>query len=312
MMNLTDRAKMLEVNVAGIKMKTPIIGASGTFGNGEEYADFVDWSRIGAMSVKGLTLEPRDGNPGRRIAETSAGIMNCVGLQNPGVEAFVQEILPRIKRYETPIIVNINGNTVEDYARITEVLSDAEIDGIEINISCPNTKHGCMAFGVNPDSAALVTQEVKKRAKVPVFVKLSPNVTDITEIARAVEYSGADAVSLINTILGMAIDTKTWRPTLGNVTGGLSGPAVKPIAVRMVWQVAQTVKIPVIGLGGITNTLDAVEFLLAGASAVQVGTANFINPRVMNDIADGLCDYLGEHGLQHVSQLVGQIKLGGK
>ena len=309
-MSSIKREKMLEVNIAGIKMKTPIIGSSGTFGNGEEYADFVDWNYIGAISVKGLTVEPRSGNPGQRIVETPAGIMNCVGLQNPGIEVFVKEILPRIKCYGVPIIVNINGNTVEDYVKITEVLSDAEIDGIEINISCPNTKRGSMAFGINPDSAALVTREVKKRAKVPVIVKLSPNVTDIAEIARAVEASGADAVSLINTLLGMVIDTKTWKPVLGNITGGLSGPAVKPIAVRMVWQVAKAVKIPVIGLGGISSTLDAVEFFLAGASAVQVGTANFVNPRVMNDIAHGLCDYLEARGLQHVNQLVGKIKLG--
>lgn len=310
-MHADMKRKMLEVDIAGIKMRTPVIGASGTFGNGEEYADFIDWNGIGAMSVKGLTIEPRRGNPGRRVAETSAGIMNCVGLQNPGVKVFVNDILPRIKHFDTPIIVNINGNTVEDYVAITEVLSDAAIDGIEVNISCPNTKHGCMAFGVNPDSAALVTQEVKKHATVPVIVKLSPNVTDIAEISRAVEAGGADAVSLINTLLGMAIDTKTWMPVLGNTTGGMSGPAVKPLAVRMVYQVAQAVKIPVIGLGGITNTLDAVEFFLAGASAIQVGTANFTNPRAMNDISDGLCEYLEKRGLSHVNQLVGQIKMPG-
>ena len=292
-------------------MKTPIIGASGTFGNCEEYSDFVDWNKIGAVCVKGLTLEPRQGNAGRRVAETAGGMMNCVGLQNPGVGVFVSEILPRIRCYDTPIIVNINGNTIEDYAGMAEQLAPTDIAGIEINISCPNTKHGCMAFGVHPESAAQVTKAVKERVNFPVIVKLSPNVTDIAEIARAVEGAGADAVSLINTIMGMAIDTKTWKPVLGNVTGGLSGPAVKPIAVRMVWQVAQAVKIPVIGLGGISNALDAVEFFLAGASAVQVGTANFINPRVMNDIADGIEAYLQERGLRHVNELVGRIKLAG-
>ena len=308
-MDAANIKAMLGVNIAGIAMNTPLIGASGTFGNCEEYADFADWSKIGAVSVKGLTLEPREGNPGRRVAETAGGMMNCVGLQNPGVDVFINDILPRVKCYNTPLIVNINGNSVEDYAEITERLSHAAIDGIEVNISCPNTKHGCMAFGVHPETAALVTREVKQRAKVPVIVKLSPNVTDVAEIAQAVEAAGADAVSLINTLLGMAIDTRTWRPVLGNVTGGLSGPAVKPIAVRMVWQVAKVVKIPVIGLGGISNALDAVEFFLAGASAVQIGTANFINPQVMNEIADGLCDYLAARKLTHINQLVGQLKL---
>lgn len=310
-MNHAAKTEMLAVNLAGIQMRTPIIGASGTFGNGEEYDDFVDWDYVGGISVKGLTVEPRNGNHGRRIAETPAGIMNCVGLQNPGIEVFVNEILPRIRVYKTPIIVNINGNTVEDYIKITEMLAGSEVAGIEVNISCPNTKHGCMAFGVNPGSAALVTREVRKRAKVPVIVKLSPNVTDIAEIAQAVEAAGADAVSLINTLLGMAIDTKTWKPVLGNLTGGLSGPAIKPVAVRMVWQVAQAVKIPVIGLGGISSALDAVEFFLAGASAVQVGTANFVNPKIINEIACGLCSYLEEHDLQHYSQLVGKINVGG-
>lgn len=307
-MSAANKKNMLAVEIAGIKMKTPIIGASGTFGNGEEYADFVDWNRIGGICAKGLTLENREGNKGRRIAETAGGMMNCVGLQNPGVDVFVNEIMPRIKGYNTPIIVNINGNSMEDYAAITERLSGVAIDGIEVNISCPNVKQGCMAFGVNPDSAALVTREVKRRSAVPVIVKLSPNVTDVAEIARAVEGAGADAVSLINTLLGMAIDTRTWKPVLGNVTGGLSGPAVKPVALRMVWQVAQAVKIPVIGMGGIASALDAVEFFLAGASAVQVGTANFNNPRIMNEIADDLCEYLTRHGLTHVNQLVGQLK----
>lgn len=299
---------LLKVNIAGIAMNTPVIAASGTFGFGEEYDDFVDWSTIGAISVKGLTLEPRLGNPGRRVAETPSGMLNSVGLQNPGVNVFVKEILPRIKRFAVPILVNINGNTVEDYARLTEFLSGEAIAGIEVNISCPNTKHGCMAFGVVPETAAAVVTAVKRRTKVPVIVKLSPNVTDITAIACAVEAAGADAISLINTLVGMAIDTNTWRPMLGNVTGGLSGPAVKPIAVRMVWQTAQAVKIPVIGMGGITSARDAVEFFLAGASAVQVGTGNFLNPRVLNDIATGLAEYLVCRGLDHINRLVGQMK----
>ena len=299
---------MLNVNIAGIEMKTPIIAASGTFGFGEEYEDFVDWSTVGAISVKGLTLEPRLGNPGRRVAETPAGMLNSVGLQNPGIAVFTREIMPRIKKLGVPVIVNINGNTVEDYARITELLGDVDIAGIEVNISCPNTKHGCMAFGVVPETAAEVVAEVKRRARVPVIVKLSPNVTDIAAIARAVEEAGADAISLINTLLGMAIDTKTWKPMLGNITGGLSGPAVKPVAVRMVWQTAQAVTIPVIGMGGITSVQDAVEFFLAGASAVQVGTGNFLNPRLINDIAQQLPDYLASHKLDHITRLVGQMQ----
>jgi len=300
---------MLNVNIAGIEMKTPIIAASGTFGFGEEYEDFVDWSTVGAISVKGLTLEPRLGNPGRRVAETPAGMLNSVGLQNPGIEVFIREIMPRMKKFGVPVIVNINGNTVEDYAHIAELLKGVDIDGIEVNISCPNTKHGCMAFGVVPETAAEVVNVVKRRALVPVIVKLSPNVTDIASIARAVEEAGADAISLINTLLGMAIDTNTWKPMLGNVTGGLSGPAVKPVAVRMVWQTAQAVNIPVIGMGGITCVQDAVEFFLAGASAVQVGTGNFLNPRLINDIAEQLPAYLVSHKLDHINRLVGQMKM---
>ena len=304
-----QKKQMLAIELAGIKMDTPLIGASGTFGNGEEYDDFVSWSSVGGISVKGITLEPRRGNPGQRVLETASGILNCVGLQNPGVHLFVKEILPRIKVYNTPIIVNINGNTVYDYEQITEILSDYDIDGIEVNISCPNTKAGCMAFGVSAEGAASVTKAVKKHAKVPVIVKLSPNVTDIAEIARSVEDVGADSISLINTLLGMGVNTKTWRPILGNITGGLSGPAVKPVALRMVWEVAKAVKVPVVGLGGINNALDVVEFMLVGASAVQIGTANFINPQIMDDIADGLYEYLNAHNLKHINELVGQMKL---
>ena len=300
----------LQTELLGIKLRTPLMAASGTFGFGEEFLDFQDPKDIGAIIVKGMTREPRKGNAGRRMAETPSGMLNCIGLQNPGVDVFLCEILPRIKQLDTPIIVNINGNVQEDYAYLAEVLDESGVAGIEVNISCPNTRHGCMAFGVIPETAANVTAEVKKRTRLPVIVKLSPNVTDITEIARAVEAAGADAVSLINTLVGMAIDTRTWQPVLGNVVGGLSGPAVKPVALRMVWQTAKAVKIPVIGMGGITSANDAVEFLLAGASAMAVGTANFINPRAISDIAAGLADYLAVRQLDHVSQLVGKLKKG--
>ena len=299
----------LAINLAGITMKNPLMAASGTFGFGEEFADFLDLNEVGAVVVKGITREPRRGNAGRRIAETPSGMLNCIGLQNPGVDVFLRDTLPRIKKYQAPIIVNINGNLIEDYAFLAEALDDSGIAGIEVNISCPNTKHGSMAFGVVPETAAEVTAEVRKRTKLPVIVKLSPNVTDITEIAKAVEAAGADAVSLINTLVGMAIDIRSWRPVLGNVVGGLSGPAVKPVALRMVWQTAQAVKIPVVGMGGISNASDAVEFLLAGAQAVAIGAANFVNPCSMQEIATGLESYLRSRGLTHVSQLVGLIKV---
>lgn len=303
-----DVSNALGINLVGIEMRTPLLSASGTFGFGEDFADFLDFERVGAFVVKGLTCEPRRGNAGRRIAETPAGMLNCIGLQNPGIEKFLQEILPRIKQYDVPVIANINGNVVEDYAYLAEALDKSGVAGIEVNISCPNTQHGCMAFGVVPETAAAVTAAVKAKTSLPVIVKLSPNVTDITVIAKAVEAAGADAVSLINTLVGMAIDTKTWRPVLGNVVGGLSGPAVKPVALRMVWQTAQAVKIPVIGMGGIASALDAVEFLLAGAQAVAIGTTNFVNPSAMNDIATDLAAYLESRGLNHVSQLIGQIR----
>ncbi len=300
----------LQTELAGIKLRTPLMAASGTFGFGEEFLDFIDQADVGAIVVKGMTREPRKGNSGRRMAETPAGMLNCIGLQNPGVDVFLREILPQIKRLDTPIIVNINGNVQEDYAYLAEVLDASGVAGIEVNISCPNTRHGCMAFGVIPETAAEVTAAVKAKTKLPVIVKLSPNVTDITEIARAVEAAGADAVSLINTLVGMAIDTRTWKPVLGNVVGGLSGPAVKPVALRMVWQTAQAVKIPVIGMGGIATANDAVEFLLAGASAIAIGTANFVNPQAISDIAAGLASYLEQRQIGNVSQLVGQIKTG--
>lgn len=297
----------LAVNIAGIEMRTPVMAASGTFGFGEEFADFLDFQDVGAIVVKGLTIEPRKGNAGRRIAETPSGMLNCIGLQNPGIDVFLSDILPRIRTLDFPIIVNINGNTVEDYAFLAEALDSSGVAGLEVNISCPNTKHGCMAFGIIPETAAAVTAEVKKHTKLPVIVKLSPNVTDITVIAKAVEAAGADAVSLINTIVGMAVDIHNWKPVLGNVVGGLSGPAVKPVALRMVWQTAQAVKIPVIGMGGIMNAQDAIEFMLVGAGAVAVGTANFVEPRAMAQIAAGISDYLDSKKLDHVSRIVGQI-----
>ena len=301
----------LSIHLAGISMKNPLMTASGTFGFGEEFADFIDLSEVGAIVVKGITREPRRGNSGRRMAETPSGMLNCIGLQNPGVDVFLRDTLPRIRRYGAPIIANINGNLVEDYAFLAEALDDSGVAGLEVNISCPNTKHGSMAFGVVPETAAEVTAEVRNRTKLPVIVKLSPNVTDITEIAKAVEAAGADAVSLINTLVGMAIDTQSWRPVLGNVVGGLSGPAVKPIALRMVWQTARAVKIPVVGMGGICTPRDAVEFFLAGAQAVAIGAANFVNPCSMQEVAAGVEEYLKSRGLSHVSQLVGQIKLEG-
>lgn len=301
----------LAVNLAGIPMKNPLMAASGTFGFGEEFEDFIDLREVGAIVVKGITREPRRGNAGRRIAETPSGMLNCIGLQNPGIDVFLSDTFPRIDRYGVPIIVNINGNVVEDYAALAEQLDESGVAGIEVNISCPNTQHGCMAFGIIPETAAAVTAAVRQRTKLPVIVKLSPNVTDITEIAKAVEAAGADAVSLINTLVGMAIDTRSWRPVLGNVVGGLSGPAVKPIALRMVWQTAQSVKIPVVGMGGVSNALDAVEFFLAGAQAVAIGAANFVNPFCLRDVASGLEEYLQNYRLEHISQLIGKLKMEG-
>lgn len=299
---------MLAVTIAGIHMKTPVIAASGTFGFGLEYKDFIDLNEIGAIAVKGLTLEARSGNQGRRIAETPSGMLNSIGLENPGVDAFLATILPQLKQYDVPVIANISGNTVEEYALMAKKLTVAGVAGLEVNISCPNVKNGCLAFGVDPESAALVTRAVKNNTSLPVIVKLSPNVTDIVTVAKAVEAAGADAVSLINTLLGMAIDIHSWRPVLGNVVGGLSGPAVKPVALRMVWQVAKAVTVPVIGMGGIMTAEDALEFMLAGAAAVSVGTASLVNPRAAADIAQGMQDYLQKKNLQHINDIVGKLQ----
>ena len=298
---------MLAVKIAGIDMKTPVMTASGTFGFGLEYSDYIDVNQLGALVVKGTTLRPRSGNSGRRIAETPAGMLNAIGLENPGVEEFLSNTLPKLAGYDVPVIVNIAGNTVEEYGELASCLSVPGVSAIEINISCPNVKQGGIAFGTDCPSATAVVRAVRDNTSLPVIVKLSPNVTDIVVMAQAVEAAGADAVSLINTLLGMAIDIDSWRPVLGNVVGGLSGPAVKPVALRMVWQVARAVKCPVIGMGGIMTAQDAIEFLLAGASAVAVGTANFVNPRACSEIAAGIQDYLVERGLKDVSQLVGRV-----
>jgi len=297
----------LSVNIAGLKLKNPIIAASGTFGFGREFSGFFDLNLIGGISVKGLTLKPRKGNAPPRIAETPAGILNSVGLQNPGVEAFIRDEIPFLRRFDTCIIANIAGNTIDDYCRMAEILSEADIDAIELNVSCPNVKEGCLMFGSTAEGISNVTAAVRKVCKKPLIVKLSPNVTDITEMAKAAEDSGADCVSLINTILGMAIDINSRRPILGNIMGGLSGPAVKPVAVRMVYQVSKAVKIPVIGMGGISNAEDAVEFLLAGASAVMIGTAGFVNPYVWVETAEGIKQYMEKHGFVKVSDITGAL-----
>ena len=308
-MNCAAKDTLLATDLCGIKMKTPILTGSGTFGFGEEFADFVDLSSIGGVVVKGTTLKPRRGNDGVRITETPAGMLNCIGLENPGVEVFLKETLPRIRQYDMNVIVNISGSSVEDYGLLAEKLDATDIAAIEVNISCPNVKVGGIVFGTDPKAAAAVTRAVKSHTGKPVIVKLSPNVTDIVCMAKAVEDAGADAISLINTLLGMQIDIKTWTPVLGNITGGLSGPCVKPVAVRMVWQVAQAVHVPIIGMGGIMSAEDAVEFFLAGASAVAIGTANFTDPSCISKISDDLAAYLTAHRLENIHDLIGKIKI---
>ena len=300
----------LNINIGKLQLKNPVMTASGTFGYGTEFSDFMDVSRIGGIFVKGTTLRDRQGNPYPRMAETPSGMLNAVGLQNKGVEYFINHIYPTIKDIDTNIIVNVSGSTIEDYVETAEMLNSLEkIPAIELNISCPNVKEGGMAFGTSCLSAAQVVKEVRRAYKNELIVKLSPNVTDISEIALAVEAEGADSVSLINTLLGMAINAEKRKPILSTITGGLSGPAVKPIALRMVWQVAQAVKIPVIGLGGIMNAADAIEFMLAGASAIQIGTANFIDPTVSIKVVDGINDYLDRHGYKSVSEIVGALEI---
>ncbi len=298
----------LNVNIGSLKLKTPVMTASGTFGYGEEFSDFVDLSRLGGFIVKGTTLHKREGNPYPRMAETPSGMLNAVGLQNKGVDYFIHEIYPRIKDIDTNIIVNVSGSSIEDYVQAAGLINELDkIPAIELNISCPNVKQGGMAFGVSAKGASEVVKAVRAVYKKTLIVKLSPNVTDIVEIAQAVEDAGADSVSLINTLLGMAIDAETRRPLLSTVTGGLSGAAVKPVALRMVWQVANKIKIPVIGLGGIMNWKDAVEFILAGATAVQIGTANFIDPAVTMKVTDGINEYLDRHQFSSVSDIRGAL-----
>ncbi|WP_299319630.1 dihydroorotate dehydrogenase [uncultured Porphyromonas sp.] len=297
----------------GLYIKNPVMTASGTYGYGLEYEDFVELQRLGGIMVKGTTLHPRQGNPYPRMAETPAGMLNAVGLQNKGVDYFCEHIYPSIKDYDTAMIVNVSGSQVEDYIATAERINALErIPAIELNISCPNVKEGGMAFGVTCAGAASVVRAVRAVYDKTLIVKLSPNVTDITEIARAVEAEGADAVSMINTLLGMAIDAERRRPVLSTVTGGLSGPAVKPIALRMVWQTAQAIKLPIIGMGGIATANDAIEFLLAGASAIEVGTYNFVDPTATVKIVDGIEDYMRRHGFSSVNDLVGALQLPSK
>lgn len=300
----------LSVNIGNLNLKNPVMTASGTFGYGVEFEDFVDLEQIGGIIVKGTTLNHREGNPYPRMAETPSGMLNAVGLQNKGVDYFVEKIYPKIKDINTNMIVNVSGSDIESYVKTAERINELEnIPAIELNISCPNVKQGGMAFGVTPDGAAEVVSAVRKAYDKTLIVKLSPNVTNIAEIARAVEAAGADSVSLINTLLGMAIDAEKRKPILSTITGGMSGAAVKPIALRMVWQVAQAVKIPVIGLGGIMNWRDAVEFLLAGATAIQIGTANFIDPAITVKVAQGIDDYLNRHGFTSVKDIIGGLEV---
>ena len=299
----------LSTKIGSLELKNPVMTASGTFGYGTEYADFMDINRLGAIIVKGTTLNPRQGNPYPRMAETPAGMLNAVGLQNKGVDYFVDHIYPEVRKFQTNVIVNVSGSSIEDYVQCASIINTLDdIPAIELNISCPNVKQGGMAFGVKPESAAQVVSAVRKAYDKTLIVKLSPNVTDITEIARAVEGAGADSVSLINTMLGMAIDAEKRKPILSTVTGGMSGPAVKPVALRMVWQTAKAVKIPVIGLGGICSATDAIEFLLAGASAIQIGTANFIDPSISEKVVDGIEDYLSRHGFASVQDIIGALE----
>lgn len=296
------------VKIAGVEWKNPVTTASGTFGSGEEFSEFVDLNKIGAVTTKGVANIPWEGNPTPRVAEVYGGMMNAVGLQNPGIDVFCERDIPFLRQFDTKIVVNVCGRSEEDYCDVVERLASEDVDMLEINISCPNVKEGGIAFGQNPKAAESITKAVKKYAKQPVIMKLSPNVTDITEMAKAVEAGGADAVSLINTLTGMKIDINRRQFVLANKTGGVSGPIVKPIAVRMVYQVANAVKIPIIGMGGISTWEDAVEFILAGASAVSVGTANFFNPKATEEIAEGIAAYMDRNGFKTVAEMTGIVK----
>lgn len=298
----------MAVEIAGVTFQNPVMTASGTFGSGMEYAEFVDLNQLGAVVTKGVASVPWPGNPTPRVAETYGGMLNAIGLQNPGIDVFIERDIPFLKQFDTRIVVNVCGKTVEDYIAVVERLGDTEIDMLEINVSCPNVKEGAIAFGQNADSLFDITSQIKKAAKQPVVMKLSPNVTDITEMAKAAEAAGADAVSLINTLTGMKIDVHKRTFALANKTGGLSGPAIKPVAVRMVYQVAHAVQIPVIGMGGIANAEDAIEFLLAGASAVAVGAMNFVNPYTSVEIVQGLKDYMRQYKIGSVTELIKAVR----
>lgn len=298
----------MSVKIAGVEFKNPVMEASGTFGSGAEYSEFVDLNRLGAVVTKGVASIPWPGNPTPRIAETYGGMLNAIGLQNPGIDVFAKRDIPFLKQYDTKIIVNVCGKTTEDYIDVVERLGDEPVDMLEINISCPNVKEGGIAFGQDPKAVEEITKAVKSHAKQPVIMKLSPNVTDITLMAKAAEAGGADAVSLINTLTGMKIDIHKRAFALANKTGGLSGPAIKPVAVRMVYQVSQAVKVPVIGMGGIRNSEDALEFILAGASAVAIGTANFHNPYATIETIEGMKAYMEQHGIEDINQLIGAVR----
>ena len=298
----------LSVDIAGVTLKNPVMTCSGTFGSGMEYSEFVDLSRLGAVVTKGVANVPWTGNPTPRIAEVSSGMLNAIGLQNPGIDVFAERDIPFLKQYDTKIVVNVCGRSEEDYVEVVERLGEEPMDLLEINISCPNVKEGGIAFGQNPKAAYAITKAVKAKAKQPVIMKLSPNVTDITEMAKAVEAAGADAVSLINTLTGMKIDIHRRAFALANKTGGLSGPAIKPVAVRMVYQVAQAVQVPIIGMGGICNAEDALEFILAGATAVAVGTANFHDPMASVQVAEGIAAYMERYGVSDIRELIGAVK----
>lgn len=297
-----------KVNIAGVEFKNPVMTASGTFGSGMEYGEFLDLNKLGAVVTKGVANVPWEGNPTPRVAEVYGGMLNAIGLQNPGIDVFIERDIPFLRQYDTKIIVNVCGKTVEDYVEVVERLGDTDIHMLEINVSCPNVKEGAIAFGQKADALYHITSEVKKHAKQPVIMKLSPNVTDIAEMARAAEAAGADALSLINTITGMKIDIHKRQFALANKTGGMSGPAIKPVAVRMVYQTAQAVRIPVIGMGGIANAEDAIEFLLAGAAAVSVGAANFVNPYATEEIVSGIEAYMERYGVKEIQELIGAVK----
>ncbi len=296
------------VNFAGVELKNSVLTASGTFGSGKEYAEFVDLNRLGGVVTKGVANIPWAGNPTPRVAETYGGMLNAIGLQNPGMEVFIEMDIPFLKQFDTKVIVNVCGKSLQDYCEVVERLAQEQVDLLEINISCPNVKEGGIAFGQNPQCVENITYELKKRAKQPIIMKLSPNVTDITETARAAEAGGADGLSLINTLTGMKIDVNKRAFALANKTGGLSGPAIKPIAVRMVYQVANAVKLPIIGMGGIMNAEDALEFIMAGATAVSVGTANFVNPYATVEIVEGIEEFMKKHGVRDIQELIGCVK----